>query len=144
MRTRLLTSFGLVCLLPILPLCGAGLKITVPEPPKEPGKSLIVNLPGLPENATNLEFVLVPGFGAVKPFLLGKYEITQGQYQALMATNPSTFKYGPNYPVEEIAWQDAKDFCLALNAALAPDAKARFLLRLPMDAEWSVAVGLTE
>jgi formylglycine-generating enzyme required for sulfatase activity len=131
-------------LLQTLPVSGAGLRITLPEPPKDPGKSLIVKLPGLPQNATNLEFVLVPGLGAVKPFLLGKYEVTQGQYQALMATNPSTFKYGPNYPVEEMAWQDAKDFCLSFNAALAPESKARFLLRLPMDAEWSVAVGLPE
>src|SRR3954464_13598895 len=116
MRTSPLTSLGLVCLLPTLPLSGAGLKITVPDPPKEPGKSLIVKLPGLPQNATNLEFVLVPGLGAVKPFLLATYEVTQGQYQSLMATNHSTSKYGPNYPVEEMAWQDAKDFCLAFNA----------------------------
>src|SRR5204862_8092633 len=106
-------------------LRSADLKISIPELPKEPGKSVIIKLPGLPATATNLEFVLVPGLGSVKPFLLGKYEVTQGQYQALMATNPSSFKYGPNYPVEEMAWQDAKDFCLAFNAALGPEVKAR-------------------
>src|SRR6185436_5292146 len=115
-----------------------------PELPKEPGKSVIIKLPGLPEAATNLEFVLVPGLGSVKPFLLGRHEVTQGQYQALMATNPSTFKHGPNYPVEEMAWQDAKDFCLKFNASLTPEDKARVQLRLPLDAEWSIAVGLPE
>jgi formylglycine-generating enzyme required for sulfatase activity len=132
------------CVLAISPAWGADLKVSVPELPAKAGQRVIIELPGLPEKATKLEFVLVPGLGAVKPFLLSKYEVTQGQYQALMSTNPSIFKLGPNYPVENMAWQDAKDFCLKFNACLAPEDKARVQLRLPMDAEWSVAVGLPE
>jgi len=77
-----------------------------------------------------------------KPFLLGKYEVTQGQYEAVMGRNPSTFKNGPDYPVEQMSWQDAKDFCAQLNAGLPADAKMNF--RLPTDEEWSIAVGLPE
>ena len=138
------TFWRLVCLLSTLPAWGADLKISIPELPKEAGKSAVIELPGLPEKATNLEFVLVPGLGSVKPFLLAKYEVTQGQYQALMATNPSIFKYGPNYPVENMAWQDAKDFCLKFNDCLGTADKARVQLRLVMDDEWSIAVGLPE
>src|SRR5258707_5905023 len=97
---------------------GADLKLAVPELPKEPGKNVIIEIPGLPEKAKKLEFVLVPGLGTVKPFLLGKYEVTQGQYEAVMGKNPSTFKNGPDYPVEQMSWHDAKDFCAILNAAL--------------------------
>src|SRR5260221_3330602 len=69
---------------------GAELKLVVPELPKEPGKSVIIEIPGVPEKAKKIEFVLVPGLGAVKPLLLGKYEVTQSQYEAVTVTNPST------------------------------------------------------
>jgi formylglycine-generating enzyme required for sulfatase activity len=143
MRT-LYVCWRFICLFTALPASGAELKISIPELPKEAGKSVIIELPGLPEKATKLQFVVVPGLGTVKPFLLSKFEVTQGQYQSLRATNPSIFKHGPNHPVENMAWQDAKDFCLKFNASLAPADKARVQLRLPMDAEWSVAVGLPE
>ena len=61
-----------------------------------------------------------------------------------MATNPSTFKYGPDYPVEQTSWQDAKDFCARLNAALPAEAQGKITFRLPTDEEWSIAVGLPE
>ena len=110
--------------------------------PREVGRSVVIDIPGLPPGSKKLEFVLVPGQGLVKPFLLGKYEVTQGQYETLMHTNPSTFKKGPDYPMEQMSWQDAKDFCAHLNTILPPDAKASF--RLPTDKEWSIAVGLPE
>jgi formylglycine-generating enzyme required for sulfatase activity len=123
---------------------GEDLKLAVPDLPKEPGKSTIFEISGLPEKAKKLEFVLVPGLGTVKPFLLGKYEVTQGQYEAVTGKNPSTFKNGPDYPVEQISWQDAKDFCAKLNASLPKAAQTNLNFRLPTDEEWSIAVGLPE
>jgi hypothetical protein len=112
--------------------------------PTEVGKSVTIDIPGLPAGAKKLEFVMVPGLGDVKPFLLGKYEITQGQYEALMRTNPSTFKKGPDYPVEQMSWQDSKDFCARLETVLPAELRAKIRFRLPTDVEWSVAVGLPE
>jgi len=90
-----------------------------------------------------LAFIMVPGpEGERKPFLLGKYEVTQGQYEAGDGgANPSTFKNGPDYPVEQMRLAgNAKDFCAQLNAGLPTIAKMSF--RLPTDEEWSIAVGL--
>jgi hypothetical protein len=112
------------------------------NPPSEPGASFVVEIPGLHPDARKLEFVVVPGSGRVPDFLLGKYELTQGQYESLMHTNPSTFRKGHDYPVEETSWQDAKDFCAKLTAALPKNLRGRYHVRLPTDDEWSVAVGL--
>ncbi len=113
-------------------------------PPNGVRKSVLIDIPGLPAGARKLEFVTVPGLGNVKPCLLGKYEVTQGQYEALMGKNPSTFKKGPDYPVEQMSWMDAKDFCTELKTILPPEQRAKISFRLPTDEEWSVAVGLPE
>jgi RNA polymerase sigma factor (sigma-70 family) len=134
----------------ILAVVGVGTLLAQKDPgrekalilPTEPGKSVVVEIPGLPPGAKKLEFVLVPGLGSAKPFLLGKYEVTQGQYEALMHANPSTFKKGPDYPMEQMSWQDAKDFCAQLDIILPADANMSF--RLPTDEEWSIAAGLPE
>jgi formylglycine-generating enzyme required for sulfatase activity len=135
---------ALFCLYLPFPLLGADLKLKVPDLPKELGKSVAIDIPGLPAGATKLELVMVPGLGRVKPFFIGKYEVTQGQYEALMRTNPSTFKKGPDYPVEQMSWQDAKDFCAKLNDSLPSELQAKMNFRLPTDEEWSIAVGLPE
>ncbi|MCX6914782.1 MAG: SUMF1/EgtB/PvdO family nonheme iron enzyme, partial [Verrucomicrobia bacterium] len=108
------------------------------------GQGFEFDLPGLPSGAKKLELVLVPGLGSVKPFFIGKYEVTQGQYEALMDKNPSRFKNGPNYPVEMVSWDDAREFCRQLTAGLPDKLKGQFAFRLPTDAEWSVAVGLPQ
>ena len=56
-----------------------------------------------------------------RDFLLGKYPVTQGLYQALMFNNPSHFK-GENRPVEKVSWCDAVLFCNKLSelAGLTP------------------------
>jgi len=130
--------------IPAFPLLCADLTLEVPTLPKEPGKSVVIEIPGLTDKAKKLEFVMIPGQGTVKPFLLGKYEVTQGQYEAVMGKNPSTFKKGPDYPVEQMSWQDAKDFCAKLNASLPKEARTNLIFRLPTDQEWSIAVGLPE
>src|SRR5215207_4098361 len=114
-RRALARFFALLGLFLQFPLLAADLKLEIPELPKEPGKTAVVDLSGLPAETKKLEFVMAPGLGAIKPFLLGKYEVTQGQYEVVMGKNPSTFKKGPDYPVEQISWQDAKDFCSKLN-----------------------------
>ena len=47
-------------------------------------------------------------------FYMGKYEVTQAQYQAVMGTNPSSFT-GENLPVETVSWYDAVEFCNVLS-----------------------------
>ncbi|MDR3341333.1 MAG: SUMF1/EgtB/PvdO family nonheme iron enzyme, partial [Treponema sp.] len=48
----------------------------------------------------------------VSGFYLGKYEVTQREYAAIMGTNPSAFK-GDNLPVENVSWYDAVEYCNA-------------------------------
>ena len=108
------------------------------------GKSVVFDVPGLPSGAKKLELVAVPGHGSVKPFLMGKYEVTQGQYAALLTNNPSIFKSGNDYPVDQTTWNDAKAFCRKLNALLPEEVQGKLTVRLPTDVEWSIAVGLPE
>ena len=108
------------------------------------GKGFAFDLPGLPTGAKKLELLLVPERGSVKAFFMGRYEVTQGQYEALLDKNPSNFKTGPDYPVEQVTWDEAKEFCRRLTAGLPDKLKGKFVFRLPTDAEWSVAVGLPE
>ncbi len=68
----------------------------------------------------------------VRSFYMGKYEVTQAQYRAVMGTNPSDFK-GDNLPVESISWNDAKDFCRKLSRMTGRE------YRLPSEAEWEYA-----
>jgi formylglycine-generating enzyme required for sulfatase activity len=77
-----------------------------------------------------------------KPFYLGVYEVTQGQYEQVMGTNPARFTKGlgggPDHPVENVSWQDAKDFCDKLSA-LEKERAAQRVYRLPTEAEWEYA-----
>lgn len=68
-----------------------------------------------------------------RDFYMGKYEVTQAQWKAVMGTNPSYFK-GDNLPVERVSWNDAQEFIRKLNA-LASTNK----YRLPTEAEWEYA-----
>jgi len=100
--------------------------------------------------ATGMEFVLVKGgcyqmWGSAGPigsgpevcvadFYLGKYEVTQGQWQAVMGTNPSAFKdCGQNCPVDSVDWDDAQAFTERLNN------RTGRIYRLPFEAEWEYA-----
>ncbi len=66
-------------------------------------------------------------------FYMGKYLVTQEQYQAVMGTNPSHFTGDPNRPVEMVSWNDAVAFCQALAT------KSGYNIRLPSEAEWEYA-----
>lgn len=69
---------------------------------------------------------------SIKPFFMGKFEVTQAQWQAVMGNNPSRFK-GDKRPVEHVLYQEAKEFCKKLSLeTLMP-------YRLPSEAEWEYA-----
>jgi formylglycine-generating enzyme required for sulfatase activity len=68
-----------------------------------------------------------------RPFEMGKYEVTQAQWQALMGGNPSNNK-GENLPVENVSWDDVQEFVEAVNAL-----KDGYTYRLPSEAEWEYA-----
>ena len=65
-------------------------------------------------------------------YYIGKYEVTQALWQAVMGSNPSNFK-GDDLPVEMVTWNDCQDFISKLNAMTGK----RF--RLPSEAEWEYA-----
>ena len=70
-----------------------------------------------------------------QPFSLGKYEVTQGQWAAVMGHNPSHFSAcGPTCPVEQVSWMDAQAFIAELNRW--GDGAT---YRLPTEAEWEYA-----
>ena len=67
-----------------------------------------------------------------KGFWLGKYEVTQRQWQSVMRGNHSRFK-SPDNPVESVSWDDCGMFIRKVNEALGG------LARLPTEAEWEYA-----
>jgi formylglycine-generating enzyme required for sulfatase activity len=111
-------------------------------------------------NSIGMEFVLIPsgsfslgaddniesGYEYEKPkhnvvisksFYIGKYEVTQEEWERVMGYNPSKFK-GAKKPVEHISWYDAKIFLSKLNAM-----ENNALYRLPTEAEWEYAARAT-
>ncbi|MEO5333014.1 MAG: SUMF1/EgtB/PvdO family nonheme iron enzyme, partial [Magnetococcus sp. YQC-5] len=69
-----------------------------------------------------------------KPFYMQMTEITQGQWKAVMGTNPSSnVGCGDNCPVEQVSWYDVQTFITKLNA------KGEGFFRLPTEAEWEYA-----
>ncbi len=119
------------------------------------------------KNGIGMEFVKVPkgtawlGGGGGKPgetkvefkedFYLGKYEVTQEEWQAVMGANPSHFsRTGPGkdavkgipdadlkrFPVEEVSWDDCQLFIARLNEK---EQDSGWVYRLPKEAEWEYA-----
>ncbi|HVR83416.1 MAG TPA: SUMF1/EgtB/PvdO family nonheme iron enzyme, partial [Planctomycetota bacterium] len=67
-----------------------------------------------------------------EPFYLGKFEVTQAQYEKVMGLNPSGAK-GDHLPVHNVAWQDAQDFCSKLSRMVNRS------VQLPTEAQWEYA-----
>jgi formylglycine-generating enzyme required for sulfatase activity len=77
-----------------------------------------------------------------RPFHLGAFLVTQGQYERVMGRNPSFFTKarggGPDHPVDTVSWNDAAKFCDRLSELPDEEAKGR-IYRLPTEAEWEYA-----
>jgi len=67
-----------------------------------------------------------------QPFYMGKFQVTQGQWQAVMGSNPSDLRVS-DFPVTKVSWDDCQEFCKKLSA------KAGKTVRLPTEAEWEYA-----
>ena len=81
-----------------------------------------------------------------KGFYLGKYEVTQAQYEAVMTGNtnslsptPSEWPGNPNRPVEKVSWDDAQVFLTRLNAQQASNLPAGWSYVLPTESQWEYA-----
>jgi len=72
-----------------------------------------------------------------KPFYMGKYEVTQGQWEKVMGSNPSHFiDSGVNAPAETVSWNDTRAFIRKLEKL---EALPEGSIRLPTEAEWEYA-----
>ena len=118
---------------------------------REPEKPTKENIKTVSDPTTGMQFVFVKGgcyqMGSIeiqdaKPvhqvclsdFYMGKYEVTQSQWEKVMGNNPSSFKEcGPECPVEKVSWNDAQEFIKKLNS------KSGKQYRLPTEAEWEYA-----
>jgi formylglycine-generating enzyme required for sulfatase activity len=113
------------------------------EPPKPPAASPCAHCPEMVKLPAG-EFMMGSNDGSsdekpahrvsVKAFAIGKREVTQGQWRAVMGGNPSRFSScGDDCPVESVGWNDAQDYIERLNRQTG----GRY--RLPTEAEWEYA-----
>jgi formylglycine-generating enzyme required for sulfatase activity len=125
-----------------------GLRLARVPVGKEPAKTLT--------NSLGMEFVLVPkgkswlGGGGNREveiahdFYLGKYEVTQEEWEKVTGLNPSAFKAVPGvakedqkrFPVESVSWEDCQAFIERLNKKVK---ETGWVYRLPKEAEWEYA-----
>ncbi len=76
----------------------------------------------------NIETVAIPN----RTWRMGKYQVTQAQWKAVMGNNPSGFQ-SDDRPVDSVSWDDAKDFCKKLSEKTGKE------YRLPTEEEWEYA-----
>lgn len=118
----------------------------------EGGKALLLRKFKIPYVVKDIDMELVPikpgsfTMGAkkddhkatlTKPFFMGKFEVTQKQYEKIMGNNPSIFKRsGENAPVDNLLWRDAVSFCEALTQRESNRLPDGYVFRLPTETEW--------
>ena len=85
-------------------------------------------------NGLDLDMIKVEGCG--EPFYLGRYEVTQEQYEKVMAGNPSHWAGVDNLPVSNVNWTNAMEFCEKLNALVPVDGMT---WTLPSSKQWAFA-----
>ena len=135
------TTLFTVCLVSLLIPCS--LAFAVDSPPKEKGP--VIDLVLVKGGCYQMGDVFGDGNKeiedetpvhkvCVRDFYLGKYEVTQEQWQKVMGENPSVFNAcGKNCPVDSVSWDMAQSFIAKLNAMT----KKKY--RLPTEAEWEYA-----
>ncbi len=146
---RYVLTFGIATLL-LLASCAA---LQTFETQKVLTNSIGMKLVLIPKGTFNMG--LLPTKWVPKPgpqhqvtisndFYMGVTEVTQTQYKRVMGGNPSGFQGSKvegdssNYPVDQITWSDAVEFCKRLSEL--PEEKAAGLVyRLPFEAEWEYA-----
>ena len=76
-----------------------------------------------------------------RDFWIGKYEVTQGEFNAVLGRNPSHFPGDPNRPVEKVTFLDASRYCSALTQREREAGRlpTGYEYRLPSEAEWEYA-----
>jgi hypothetical protein len=106
---------------------GAPVPGLMPIPPGE--FAMGSNIPG------NLTLAPVHQVTLSQQFWMGRTEVTQAEFLAVMGWNPS-LQPGPDRPVETVTWQQARDYCTALTVMHAASLPAGYEYRLPTEAEW--------
>lgn len=101
------------------------------EPETPAGTTKTIALP----QGGGLEMVWCPGIG--EGIWMGKYEVSQAQWESVMGRNPSHCK-GPDLPVESVSWNDCMEFVEKLNSMPGIHSSG-LVFRLPTDAEWTAA-----
>lgn len=121
-------------------------------PTIKPGRTVRIEIPG---TEVSIEMALIPGGSfmigspedeegreddegpiqqvSIQPFWMGKYEVTQAQWEAVMGTIPSRF-IGKSLPVDNVSWNESRLFIRKLNQLLGDGG-----FRLPTEAEWEYA-----
>lgn len=130
----------------------------IEDPNEEMVKIKVETMSVLLGDGVEMEFVLIPAgyldlkatgedtdnkptqrITISKSFYMGRFEVTQEQYETIMGVNPAHFTDDPNdpnhsnRPVETVSWYDADAFCRKLSA------KLNLKFRLPTEAEWEYA-----
>jgi len=100
-----------------------------------PAGEFLMGSPDSDKDSFPFEFVWKPQHRVriTKPFYMGKYLVTQEQWEAVMGNNPSYFK-GPKNPVEMVSWEDCQKFLKRLN-----DKVGGGKFQLPTEAQWEYA-----
>ena len=130
----------IICAPPVKPTCPSDRFVWVPA-----GQFVM----GSPTNAVDRIVDECPQTAVTlsRGFWMGKYEVTQKEYLAVVGNNPSHFNTNNGFegdlsrPVEKVSWQDATNYCTLLTTQerLAGRLSAGAAYRLPTEAEWEYA-----
>lgn len=97
---------------------------------------------GSPESEENRDDETPHYVTLTQPFYIGLYEVTQKEWESVMNQNLSTI-FGDKYPVEQVSWNDCREFVKALNTRYRSKLDSQFgpgwEFALPTEAQWEYA-----